>query len=192
MLKHAWQLTSTFCKLPELYHDRRGRRSSWGHTGKASHVWMMFMYSKDSAHDLSVELSSCLCSCPGCKMAALSVNVITYLPLVTTVHILTAHNVVSSHWQTLLLKPHIYIVCVPCVQLWSQQCAARSGLPHNDEAFAYYVWSQKVLASVSLGLVCRQTISEAQEGRSKCYMEPFTRPHQLHWDDQQMHVHKHT
>ena len=35
------------------------------------------MHSRDSAHDLSVKLSPCLCSCPGWKMAAFSLCVVT-------------------------------------------------------------------------------------------------------------------
>ena len=127
-------------------------------SGKASHAWMMIMHSKDSGHDLSVKLNPCLCSFPGCKMAALSVNVVTYLPLVTTVPILTAYNVVSC------------TVCVLCTTMKSTVCCSLRFAP-QWWSICIVCMKSKVLANVHWGLVCTQTISEAQNGRSKCYTE---------------------
>ena len=79
-------------ELPVLYHDMQDRLLSahrWQRHKIMHSVWSCFgygpcmndahtqMHGRDSAHDLSVKLSPCLCSCPGWKMAAFSLCMVT-------------------------------------------------------------------------------------------------------------------
>ena len=90
-MNHAWQLNSGFCKIPVLipWHARQAAQCSqmaetqnyaqclkllWVRGMHDAHTQM---HGRDSAPDLSVKLSPCLCSCPGWKMAAFSICVVT-------------------------------------------------------------------------------------------------------------------